>query len=142
PIAVVMFPPIPTLRLTKRQFISGAFVMFPRLFVPLHIVVGDNVRLFGLFDALDILLVVIGVSRDVRLYLLVLVLAVGNLLIAARLRGDMLLTGLRAGRLRADMRLSGRLRADAPIACLRPAAVLACLLGARLCRGRCLASGL
>src|SRR6059058_537724 len=120
PIAVVMFPPIPTLRLTKRQFISGAFVMFPRLFVPLHIVVGDNVRLFGLFDALDILLVVIGVRRDVRLSLLVLVIAVGNLLIAARLRGDMLLTGLRAGRLRANMRLS-RLRADAPIACLRPA---------------------
>src|SRR5205823_1741777 len=60
---------------------------------------------------------VIGVRRDVRLSLLVLVIAVGgNLLIAARLRGDMLLTGLRA-----HLRLSTRLRADAPIACLRPA---------------------
>src|SRR5437667_9199474 len=109
PIAVVTLPPIPALRRTIRPFISGAFVMFPRLFVPLHIVVGDNVRLFGFLGALDVLLVVIGVRRDVRLSLLVLVIAVGNLLIAARLRGDMLLTGLRAGRLRADMRLSVRL---------------------------------
>src|SRR5437899_3587662 len=85
PIAFMTFPPIPASRLTKREFISGAFVMAPRLFVPLHIVVGNNVRLFGLFDALDVLLVVIGVRRDVRLSLLVLVIAVGNLLIAARL---------------------------------------------------------
>src|SRR6267378_2404287 len=125
PIALVTLVPIPALRLTKRQFIPGAFVMFPRLFVPLHIVVGDNVCLLGFFNALDVLLVVIGVCRDVRLSLLVLVIAVGHLLIAACLRGDMLLTRLRAGHLRADMpftglraylRLSG-LRANAPIAC-------------------------
>src|SRR4030095_13011259 len=66
PIAVVMFPPIPALRRTIRPFSSGAFVMFPRLFVPLRIVVGDNVRLFGFLGALDILLVVIGVRGDVR----------------------------------------------------------------------------
>src|SRR5437868_7680864 len=80
PIAVVTLPPIPALRLTKRQFISGAFVMFPRLFVPLRIVVGDNVVLvfvLGFFGDLDIPLVVIGVRGDVRLSLLVLVIAVG-----------------------------------------------------------------
>src|SRR5437764_8359999 len=131
PIAVVMFPPIPALRRTIRPFISGAFVMFPRLFVPLRIVVGDNVRLFGFLGALDVLLVVIGVRGDVRLCLLVLVIAVGYLLIAAWLRGNMLLTRLRAGRLRANMRLS-RLRADAPIACLRPAFLWR---GCRLRRG-------
>src|SRR5207302_11126166 len=92
--------------------------------------------------SLIVLLVVIGVCRDVRLCLLVLVIAVGNLLIAARLRGDMLLTGLRAGRLRADMRLSGRLRADAPITGLRANAAIASLRSARLCRGRRLARGL
>src|SRR5438874_9221421 len=131
PIAVVMFPPIPALRRTKRPFISGAFVMFPRLFVPLRIVVCDNIGLLGFFGALDVLLVVIGVGRDVRLCLLVLVITVGYLLITAWLRGDMLLTRLRAGRLRANMRLS-RLRADAPIACLRPAFLWR---GCRLRRG-------
>src|SRR5438552_7070819 len=125
PIAVVTLPPIPALRRTIRPFISGAFVMFPRLFVPLRIVVGDNVVLFGFFGPLDVLLVVIGVRRDVRLSLLVLVIAVGHLLIAAWLRGDMLLTDLRADmrltRLRADLWLSSCLRTDAPIACLPPA---------------------
>src|SRR4029077_2654150 len=134
PIAVVMFSPIPALRRTIRPFISVAFVMFPRLFVPLRIVVGDNVGLvlvLVFFGALDVLLVVIGVGRDVRLCLLVLVKTVGYLLITAWLRGDMLLTRLRAGRLRANMRLS-RLRADAPIACLRPAFLWR---GCRLRRG-------
>src|SRR5205823_5444121 len=131
PIAVVTLPPIPALRRTIRPLISGAFVMFPRLFVPLRIVVGDNVVLFGFLGALDVLLVVIGVRCDVRLSLLGLVIAVGYLLIAAWLRGDMLLTRLRAGRLRANMRLS-RLRADAPIACLRPAFLRR---GCRLGRG-------
>src|SRR5207237_5456150 len=134
PIAVVMCAPIPALRRTKRQFISSALVMTPRLFVPLRIVVRDNVVLvlvLGFFGDLDIPLVVIGVGRDVRLCLLVLVITVGYLLITAWLRGDMLLTRLRAGRLRANMRLS-RLRADAPIACLRPAFLWR---GCRLCRG-------
>src|SRR5881398_2014782 len=116
PIAVVTLPPIPALRRTIRPFISGALVMFPRLFVPLRIVVGDNIGLLGFFGALDVLLVVIGVGRDVRLCLLVLVITVGYLLITAWLRGDMLLT---------------RLRADAPIACLRPAFLW------RGCRLRC-----
>src|SRR6266480_4758458 len=132
PTAVVTLPPIPALRRTIRPLISGAFVMFPRIFVPLRIVVGDNVVLFGFLGALDVLLVVIGVRGDVRLSLLVLVIAVGYLLIAAWLRGDMLLTRLRADmrltRLRANLWLSSCLRADAPIACLPPAA--------RLCRRR------
>src|SRR5437763_6093946 len=85
PIAVVMFPPIPALRRTKRPFISGAFVMFPRLFVPLRIVVGDNVVLvlgfFGL-NNLGVPLIVIGSRPSVRIPLLVI--AVGRLLIAAR----------------------------------------------------------
>src|SRR5438045_9124042 len=59
PIAVVTLPPIPALRRTIRPFISGAFVMFPRLFVPLHIVVSDNVRLSGFLGSLDFLLVLI-----------------------------------------------------------------------------------
>src|SRR6202040_116234 len=67
PIAVVMFPPIPALRRTIRPLISGAFVMFPRLFVPLRIVVGENVRLLGFLGALDVLLHVIGVRGGVRL---------------------------------------------------------------------------
>src|SRR5213082_1894366 len=46
PIAVVTLPPIPALRRTIRPLISGAFVMFPRLFVPLRIFFGDNVVLF------------------------------------------------------------------------------------------------
>src|SRR5437588_13050271 len=65
PIAVVTLPPIPALRRTIRPLISGAFVMFPRIFVPLRIVVGDNIRLFGFLGALDVLLVVIGVRGDV-----------------------------------------------------------------------------
>src|SRR5437588_12742629 len=107
PIAFVTFPPIPASRLTKRDFISGAFVMTPRLFVPLRIVVGDNVRLFGFFGALDVLLiVVIAVRRGVRMRLLVR--AVGHLLIGARLRADMPITGLRCARLcRGRSRLGG-----------------------------------
>src|SRR5207248_722711 len=130
PIAVVMFPPIPTLRRTKRPFISGAFVMFPRLFVPLRIVVGDNVCLvfvlgfFGL-NNLGVPLIVIGSRPGVRIPLLVI--AVGRLLIAARLRADMPFGGLRPPIL---------------VACLRSAAVLGCLRSARLWRGRCLARGL
>src|SRR5204862_2557071 len=91
PTAVVMFPPIPALRRTKRPFISGAFVMFPRLFVPLRIVVGDNVVLvlvlgfFGL-NNLGVPLIVIGSRPGVRMPLLVI--AVGRLLIAVRLRAD------------------------------------------------------
>src|SRR4029453_10409022 len=104
PIAVVTLPPIPALRRTIRPLIPTTLKLLIRFFVPLRIVVGDNVRLFG-FLALDVLLVVIGVRGDVRLSLLVLVIAVGHLLIAAWLRSDMLLT-----RLRANMRLS-RLRA-------------------------------
>src|SRR5436190_7808810 len=134
PIAVVTLPPIPALRRTIRPLIPTAFVMFPRLFVPLRIIARDNVGLFLPFigfvglNNLGVLLVVIGVRRDVRLSLRVLVIAVGgNLLIAARLRGDMLLTGLRA-----HLRLSTRLRADAPIACLRPAFLWR---GCRLRRG-------
>src|SRR5437899_3618550 len=114
PIAVVTLPPIPALRRTIRPLIPTAFVMFPRLFVPLRIIVRDNVGLFLPFigfvglNNLGVPLVVIGVRRDVRLSLLVLVIAVGgNLLIAARLRGDMLLTGLRA-----HLRLSTRLRSE------------------------------
>src|SRR6266487_1538253 len=75
PIAVVMFPPIPALRRTKRPFISGGFVMFPRLFVPLRIVVGDNVVLvlvLGFFGDLDVLLIVIGTRRGIRMPLLVI----------------------------------------------------------------------
>src|SRR5438445_11514112 len=49
PIAVVTLPPIPALRRTIRPFISGPFVMFPRLFVPFRIVVGDNIGLLGFF---------------------------------------------------------------------------------------------
>src|SRR5947207_2887387 len=131
PIAVVTLPPIPALRRTIRPLISTALKLLICLFVPVRIVVGDNVRLFGFLGALDVLLVVIGVRGDVRLSLLVLVIAVGHLLIAAWLRGDMLLTRLRAGRLRANMRLS-RLRADPPIACLRPAFLWR---GCRLRRG-------
>src|SRR5438477_2814081 len=131
PIAVVTLPPIPALRRTIRPLIPTTLKLLIRFFVPLRIVVGDNVRLFGFLGALDVLLVVIGVRGDVRLSLLVLVIAVGHLLIAAWLRGDMLLTRLRAGRLRANMRLS-RLRADAPIACLRPAFLWR---GCRLRRG-------
>src|SRR5207248_852939 len=117
PIPFVTFPPIPAARLTKRELISGAFVMAPRLFVPLRIVVGDNVRLFGFFGALDVLLIVVIAARpDVRMRLLVR--AVGHLLIAARLRADMPITGLRA---------------DMPIASLRRA---------RLCRARSRLGGL
>src|SRR6266550_9123664 len=105
PIAVVMFPPIPALGRTKRPFISGAFVMFPRLFVPLRIVVGDNVVLvlgfFGL-NNLGVPLIVIGSRPGVRIPLLVI--AVGRLLIAARLRTDMPLTRLRANGLIAGLR--------------------------------------
>src|SRR5206468_9240630 len=57
PIAFVTFPPIPASRRTIRELISGAFVMFPRLFVPLRIVVGDNVGLvlvLGFFGDLDV----------------------------------------------------------------------------------------
>src|SRR5438045_8522927 len=45
PIPVVMFPPIPALRLTKRPFLSAAFVTSPRLLVPFHTVVCDSVCL-------------------------------------------------------------------------------------------------
>src|SRR4029077_2117729 len=131
PIAVVTLPPIPALRRTIRPLIPTTLKLLIRFFVPLGVVVGDNIRLFGFFGALDVLLVVIGVGRDVRLRLLVLVITVGYLLITAWLRGDMLLTRLRAGRLRGNMRLS-RLRADAPIACLRPAFLRR---GSRLRRG-------
>src|SRR5947207_4097807 len=107
PIAVVMFPPIPALRRTKRPFISGGFIMFPRLFVPLRIVVGDNVVLvlvLGLFglNNLGVPLIIIGSRPGVRIPLLVI--AVGRLLIAARLRADMPLTGLRANGLIAGLR--------------------------------------
>src|SRR5947207_2247886 len=131
PIAVVTLPPIPALRRTIRPLIPTTLKLLIRLFVPCRIVVGNNIGLLGFFGALDVLLVVIGVGRDVRLCLFVLVIPVGYLLITARLRADMLLTGLRAGRLRANMRLN-RLRWDAPIACLRPAFLWR---GCRLRRG-------
>src|SRR5205823_4094344 len=130
PIAVVMFPPIPALRGTKRPFISGAFVMFPRLFVPLRIVVGDNVILvlvlgfFGL-NNLGVPLIVIGSRPGVRI---------------PRLDGR-LLHHLLVARLRADMPVTG-LRPPILVACLRSAAVLGCLRSARLWRGHCLARGL
>src|SRR5438477_1134626 len=119
PIAVVTLPPIPALRRTIRPLIPTTLKLLIRLFVPCRIVVGDNVGLLGFFGALDVLLVVIGVGRDVRLCLFVLVIPVGYLLITARLRADMLLTGLRA---------NAGLRADALLAGLPPAA--------RLCRRR------
>src|SRR5438477_11769602 len=71
PVAVVTLPPIPALRRTIRPLIPTAFVMFPRLFVPLRIIVRDNVGLFLPFigfvglNNLGVLLVVIGVRRDV-----------------------------------------------------------------------------
>src|SRR5437762_3717815 len=128
PIAVVMFPPIPALRRTKRPFISGAFVMFPRLFVPLRIVVGDNVVLvlvLVFFGGLDVLLIVLGSRPGVRMPRLDVRLL--HHLLGARLRADMPVTGLRPPIL---------------VACLRSAAVLGCLRSARLWRGRCLARGL
>src|SRR5437016_13262933 len=103
PIAVVTLPPIPALRRTIRPLIPFTLKLLIRLFVPCRIVAGDNIGLLGFFGALDVLLVVIGVGRDVRLCLFVLVIPVGYLLITARLRADMLLTGLRANAgLRAD----------------------------------------
>src|SRR5438034_10159731 len=57
PIAVVTLPPIPALRRTIRPLIPSALVMFPRLFVPLRIVVGDNIVLFVFFCPLVVLLV-------------------------------------------------------------------------------------
>src|SRR4029077_16829508 len=96
PIAVVMFSPIPALRRTIRPFISGAVIMFPRLFVPLRIVVGDNVGLvlvLVFFGDLVVLLRVTGSGPGVRRPRLDVRLL--HHLLVARQRADMPVTGLR-----------------------------------------------
>src|SRR5207245_8280316 len=57
PIAVVTLPPIPALRRTIRPFIPSALVMFPRLFVPFPIVIGDTRALSGFFVLLVVFVV-------------------------------------------------------------------------------------
>src|SRR5437868_4248956 len=110
PIAFVTLPPIPAPRVTKRQFISGAFEMAPRRFAHLHIVVSDNVRLFGFFGANNLGVLLVPTRRDIRMRLLGR--TGGQLLVAARLGANMPATRLRASTLGASPRCArlGRLR--------------------------------